>query len=392
MKKWIGRLVGTIVLVAIVGLGLFFAIGPAQIEKGMNTVTDPGPYTVSDRAEALHKTLIVADLHSDSLLWNRDLLTYGDYGHVDVPRLQTGNVAIQAFTAVTKSPRGQNFDSNTGDTDNITLLAMMQRWPKATWSSLKERALYQAEKLHEVQARSNGGLSIIKTQKDLAAFLKRREDNPDLVSGFLGIEGAHPLEGDLANVDVLFDAGYRMFGITHFFDNELGGSAHGVSKAGLTDFGRDVVTRMEELEIMVDVAHSSPAVVDDILAMATRPVLLSHGGVKGTCDNVRNLSDDHLRGIARTGGVIGIAFFPTATCGEGVRDIAKAIRYTADLVGVDHVALGSDYDGSVSVPFDISGIAKITEALIEFDFNDEEIGQIMGGNVARLLSEALPKG
>ncbi len=392
MKKWIGRLIGLVVLVALVGLGLVLAIGPAQVEKGMNTVAEPGPYTVTERAEALHKTLIVADLHSDSLLWNRDLLTYGDYGHVDVPRLQAGNVAIQAFTVVTKSPRGQNFDSNTGDTDNITLLAMMQRWPTRTWSSLKERALYQAEKLHDIAAQSNGRLTIVKTQKDLKDFLKRREDNPELVAGFLGMEGAHPLEGDIANVDVLFDAGYRMFGITHFFDNELGGSAHGVSKAGLTDFGREVVKRMEELEITVDVAHSSPAVIDDILAMATRPVLLSHGGVKGTCDNVRNLSDDHLRGIAKTGGVIGIAFFPTATCGDGVRDIAKAIRYTADLVGVDHVALGSDYDGSVAVPFDISGIAKITEALMEFNFTDEEIGRIMGGNVARFLSENLPKG
>ncbi len=392
MKKWIGRLVGLIVLVALVGIGLVFLIGPAQVEKSMNVVTDPGPYTVSERAETLHKTLIVADLHSDSLLWNRDLLTYGDYGHVDVPRMQAGNVAIQAFTVVTKSPRGQNFDSNTGDTDNITLLAMMQRWPRPTWSSLKERALYQAQKLHDIAARSNGKLTLVKSQKDLKAFLKRREDNPELVAGFLGLEGAHPLEGDIANVDVLFDAGYRMMGITHFFDNELGGSAHGISKGGLTDFGRDVVKRMEEREIMVDVAHASPAVVDDILSMATRPVLLSHGGVKGTCDNVRNLSDTHLRGIAETGGIVGVAFFPTATCGDGVRDIAKAIRYTADLIGVDHVALGSDYDGSVSVPFDISGIAKITEALMEFNFTDDEIRQIMGGNVVRLLSNTLPKG
>jgi membrane dipeptidase len=392
MKKWVGRIAGLVVLVLIVGVGLVFALGPGYVEKGMNVVTEPGPYTVAERAETLHETLVVADLHSDSLLWNRDLLKYGDYGHVDVPRLQEGNVALQAFTVVTKSPRGQNFDSNTDETDNITLLAVMQRWPRPTWSSLKERALFQAEKLHDIAARSNGRLDIIKTQKDLEAFLEAREENPELVGGFLGLEGAHPLEGELANVDVLFNAGYRMMGITHFFDNELGGSAHGIEKGGLTEFGRAAVKRMEELEILVDVAHSSPMVVDEILAMATRPVVLSHGGVKGTCDNVRNLSDEHVQGIADTGGVIGIAFFPTATCGDGVRDIAKAIRYTADLVGVEHVALGSDYDGSVSVPFDISGIAKITEALMEFDFNDDEIGLIMGGNVARLLGETLPKG
>ena len=142
--------------------------------------------------------------------------------------------------------------------------------------------------------------------------------------------------------------------------------------------------------MIVDVAHASPKAIDDVLSIAMRPVVVSHTGVKGTCDNQRNLSDDQLRGIAKTGGLIGIGFWDTAVCGEDARAIAKAIRYTADLIGADHVALGSDFDGSVKAPFDTSGEALVTEALIDEGFSDDDIAKVMGGNVERLLGEYLP--
>jgi hypothetical protein len=100
------------------------------------------------------------------------------------------------------------------------------------------------------------------------------------VAALLATEGLHAIEGDLRNVDTLHAAGFRMLGLTHFFDNEVAGSAHGVAKGGLTPLGRAVVRRMEALGILVDVAHASPRAVDDVLAMATRPVLVSHGGVQ----------------------------------------------------------------------------------------------------------------
>ena len=143
--------------------------------------------------------------------------------------------------------------------------------------------------------------------------------------------------------------------------------------------------------MFIDIAHASPKTIDDILAMATRPVVVSHTGVKGTCDNNRNLSDDQLRRIAATGGVIGIGFWDTAICGEDAAAIARAIKYAASIAGVEHVALGSDFDGSVKVPFDASGVPLITEALIAEGFSDNDIALIMGGNVLRLLSEYLPE-
>ena len=126
------------------------------------------------------------------------------------------------------------------------------------------------------------------------------------------------------------------------------------------------------------------------IELATRPVAVSHTGFKVTCDNTRNQNDDQLKAIARTGGVIGIGFWDTAVCGNDARAIARAIRYTASLVGVDHVALGSDNDGAVTVPFDISGVIEITDALLQEGFTDEEIGKIMGRNTLRLLIENLP--
>lgn len=143
--------------------------------------------------------------------------------------------------------------------------------------------------------------------------------------------------------------------------------------------------------MVLDLAHASPRVIDDVWEMTTAPVVASHTGVRGTCDNQRNLSDDHVRRIAATGGLIGIAMFETAVCGNTLDDTACAMRYSADLVGVDHVAVGSDFDGAITAPIDASGMALLTEALVGQGFTEEEIAKIMGGNVLRVLREVLPK-
>lgn len=366
-------------------------IVPAQVEKRLNVTLTPPPYSVSARAEQLHRTLTVADLHADSLLWDRDLLARSTRGHVDVPRLIDGNVAIQAFTVVTKTPRNLNIERNDDRSDEITLLAIAQRWPPSTWGSLTQRALYQSRKLHRLAEHSGGKLVILRTAADLDAFLERRKADHNIVAGLLGIEGAHALDGDLANIETLFDAGFRMMAPAHFFDTDIGGSAHGVNKGGLTEKGREMIRRMEARGMILDLAHASPRVLDEALAMATRPLVVSHSGVKGTCNNRRNLSDEHLRGIARTGGVVGIGYWQTAVCGTDARAIARAIRYAADLIGAEHVALGSDFDGAIPAPFDTTGLAQITDALLAVGFSEEQIRQIMGENVARVLRQTLPR-
>ena len=367
----------------------FFGFAARLVADTINNVFARPPYPVSERARALHEKLLVADMHCDALNWNRDLSVKNSGGHVDIPRMFEGGLGLQAFTVVTKSPRNLNIEYNDDKTDNIFWLALAQMQPVENLSSLTKRALWQAGRLHYYAEKSGGKLVIIKNKRDLQNFLERRKTEK-IVGGWLGIEGAHALDGDLNNIDVLYDAGFRMMSPSHFFDNDIGGSAHGIEKYGLTEKGKEMVRRMEAKGMTVDVAHASAKTIDDVLAMAKRPVVVSHTGVRGTCDNNRNLTDDQLKRIAATGGVIGIGFWETAVCGKDAAAIGKAVRYTADLVGVEHVGLGSDFDGAVVTPFDATGIAQITEALLNEGFTEEEIAKIMGGNVVNLLQNNLP--
>ncbi|HEY7403940.1 MAG TPA: dipeptidase [Candidatus Angelobacter sp.] len=390
------RLRWVILLLLLVALIAWFAL-PGIVEHRFNKTLHAGPYPVPVEARELHRRLVVADLHADSLLWGRNLLGRSSAGHVDLPRLAEGNVAIQAFTVVTTSPRGLNIYKNSEATDNIKLIAMFEGWPPRTWNSPKQRALYQAERLRNFVRHSKGELVLIRSRKDLEEFLAARDaakwisrSGADAVAGFLGSEGAQPLEGDLKNLDDLYAAGFRMMAPTHFTDTTMGGSAAGVNKGGLTPLGREWVRAMEAHKMIIDLAHASPATLRDVTAMATRPLLVSHTGVKGTCDNPRNLSDDELRAVARTGGVSGIGVWDTATCGSDAQATARAIRYAVKVVGVEHVALGSDFDGGTTTPFDSSGWVLVTEALMKEGFSEAEIRKIMGENVVRFLMETLP--
>jgi microsomal dipeptidase-like Zn-dependent dipeptidase len=391
MKRWLRLLAYGVAALVAGGLVIFFFVLPGFLDKRINRVIVPPPYSASPQAAALHASITVADLHADSLLWGRDLNQRADRGHVDIPRLADGNVALQVFSVVTKSPHGLNIERNDAGSDDILLLALAQRWPWRTWFSLKERALYQADRLRAMAAAADGKFVIIRTRRDLRIFLDRRKLEPGIVAGLLSIEGAHVLEGDPANVDAMFDAGFRMMSAAHFFDSEMGGSAHGVGKGGLTDKGRDMVRRMEAKKMIVDLSHGSDQQIDDVLKMATRPVVVSHTGVKGTCDNRRNLSDAQLRAVAANGGLVGIGFWETAVCGKDAADIAKAAKYAAGLVGVDHVALGSDFDGAVPLPFDATGLVKLTEALLAAGFSPEDTAKVMGGNEMRFFLENLPE-
>jgi membrane dipeptidase len=380
----------TLLVILLIAAGSVFVL-PSLLDRKMNSVESPAPYPASEPANQLHQQLFIADLHDDALLWERDLLKRYDFGHSDLPRMLEGHLGLQVFSTVTKTPRGLNYERNSGETDNITLLAMAQRWPRETWNSLLQRALYQAHKLNEASVNSGGRLVMIKNRGDLANFVSDWEKDPQRVAAILATEGLQPIEGKLENVDTLYNAGFRITGLTHFFDNEVGGSAHGLEKGGLTPLGRLVIKRLEAKSMLIDLAHASRPLIDDVLGMATRPLLVSHTGVEGTCKGTRNLSDKHLQAIAATGGVIGIGYWDAAVCATSVEAIVNAIRYTVDLIGVQHVALGSDFNGTIHAPFDVTGLAQLTEGLLKAGFSHDEIAAIMGGNVQRLLLASLPE-
>ncbi len=377
-------------LLALLGLGVIALPAIAGlVERRFNRVLQHD-YSPSPRARALHASLRVVDLHADSLMWGRDLARRSSSGHVDLPRLQEGNVAVQAFTIVTKVPRGYNVERSDDKSDAIRTLAIASGWPARTWTSLFERALYQADKLEKLELGSRGKLSILRSSADVASLLARRKSDPSLVAGFLGLEGAHALEGDLGKVDRLFDVGIRMIAPTHFFDNEWGGSAHGVDKGGLTPLGRKLIQKLEDKKIIVDLAHASPKTFFEALSLARRKVVVSHTGVQGTCKGRRNLSDDQLRAVAKNGGLVGIGFWDVATCGQDAASIAHAIAYAISVAGVDHVALGSDFDGATTTPFDSSGLVYVTDALLSAGLEESSIRKVMGENALRILGELLP--
>jgi membrane dipeptidase len=376
------------VLLGIAAIG-FFGFAPGYVEGSMNAIDGKPLIKVSEEAKALHKTLTIVDLHSDSLMWNRDINQRADRAHMDVPRLQDGNVTLQLFSSVSKTPKGQNYDGNGADTDNITLLTIAQLQPVKTWSSLVERSLYHAARLKAAAGDAQGNLAVVTNDATIRAVLSDRASGKKTVGGMLTIEGLQNLEGKASNLDRLYDAGFRMAGLTHFFDNELGGSMHGLKKGGLTPFGRDIVARMEAKGMIVDIAHLSHTGVTEILAMATRPVVSSHGGVQATCNVNRNLTDDEIGGVAKTGGVVGIGYWDAAICDTSPRAAAKAMKHVRDLVGIDHVALGSDYDGATTVRFDTSQLVQVTQALMDEGFTEAEIRAVMGNNALRVIRAGL---
>lgn len=364
---------------------------PQYVESQRNPVKLASPYSVSTEAQALYDRLdFIADLHCDALLWGRNLNKRENRGHVDFPRMREANVALEMFTIVSKSPAGQNMQRNSEDAfDNITPLTIAKGESPWNWFSLINRTLSQSEALADFVENEGEKAIFIQSKADLEKLILARKSDQQVIGAMLGIEGGHALEASLENLDKVYAAGVRMIGPTHFFDNEFGGSAHGENGAGLSEFGRSAVRKMNELGIFIDLAHSSPAIVDDVLNLTTKPVIVSHTGVRAVLDSQRNLSDAQIQKIAANGGIIGIAFFDMAVGEPELPNIIASIKHVRDLVGIQYVALGSDYDGSVAVPFDITGLPLIVEGLMNAGFSEEEIKAVMGENVKNFFLKNL---
>jgi membrane dipeptidase len=390
-RRWARRAAVGVAALVVVGAVGFFAFAPGIVERGMNKLAGADLPEVDDEAQALHERLVVVDMHADTLLWDRDLLARSDRGHVDLPRLEEGNVALQVFSSVSKTPRGQNYDANSAKSDNISLLTFAQLQPPRTWTSLLQRSLFHADRLERAAAQSDGRLVLVRNRRDVDELVAAREAGEQVTGALFSVEGLHNLEGDAANLQRLFDAGARMAGFTHFFDNEVAGSMHGVDKGGLTELGREVLTGMERLGVVVDIAHASQTAVDDILDLATRPVVSSHGGVQATCDANRNLSDEQIRRVAETGGVVGIGYWDAAVCELTPSAVVDAVDHVIEVGGIETAALGSDYDGAVTVAWDTSRLAVITQELLKRGRSEDEIRAVMGGNTLRVLRDVLPE-
>lgn len=376
MLKFCAGLFGLLLLALSV---LHFGVLP-YVDGQRNAVLIRPPYPVSTVTRTFHDAAFVADLHADALLWGRDLRQRNRRGQVDLPRLKEGGVDLQVFSVVSKVPRRMNLVSNDSDSDSLPLLFLAAWRSPATWFSPKARALAQA---HE--------LARLAEDAQLTLVLRRQDLSRTGIKGLLSLEGMHALEGGAEDALLqLHAAGFRMMGLAHFTDNTVAGSAHGRHKQGLTPLGRRLIPRMEGLGITIDLAHASPAAMADTLALATKPLVVSHGGAAGNCQGPRNLSDAMLRRIAVNGGVIGIGYWQSAVCDVSVDGIVAALLYAIQVAGVDHVGLGSDFDGNVDTPFDASGLPLLTEALLASGLSEADVRKVLGGNVRRVLDANLP--
>lgn len=370
-----------------------------------NSVVTPPPYAVDAAAQTLHERLVVADLHADTLLAARDPERESGYGHLDLPRLRAGHVRIQVFSIVTNMPLCPGHEYCSRWPNLVSLLAAAQGWPINSWADDTKRAIYQAVRLHRIVEDQTAGLVLLEDAETLVHLLSEPASGQH-IGAVLAVEGAQAAGGDVAGVDGLADAGVRMFGLAHFVDNAVAGSAHGIAQGGITGFGRQVIDRALARGMIIDLAHASPAAIDEFLdRWHGAPFVVSHTGLRSVCNNQRNLTDAQLRRIFQAGGVVGIGAWDAVLCpvrrksadayvDRMVESITRAIDLANDEHsghGQDYVALGSDFDGWVTVGFDASGWALVTQGLLKAGVPEATISHVMGGNVCRLLLRALPR-
>ncbi|MBC7264702.1 MAG: membrane dipeptidase [Chloroflexi bacterium] len=318
--------------------------------------------------QSLHRDAIIFDGHCDTLLeiqeGNWKLGERSERGHVDLPRLTEGGVTAQIFALY---------------------IAPEYLPARATWQALRLIDLFQRE------AEANADRLLLATRAADIEEAKRRGK----VAGVLGLEGAEALEGDLGVLRLLYQLGLRNVGITWNFRNQAAdGLGEKRTGGGLTEFGVKLIEELNRLGVMVDVAHLAPAGVRDVLAISQGPVVASHANAYAVCPHQRNLTDEQLEGIARSGGVVGVTFVASFVAEDKEQaTLAKLLDHVDHIVkvaGIDHVGLGSDFDGyeeGVREIKDAASLPLITLGMAERGYSEEDIRKFLGGNWLRVFRQ-----
>lgn len=216
------------------------------------------------------------------------------------------------------------------------------------------------------------------------------------IGTLLTVEGGDVLEGNLSNLEMLYNAGVRLLTLTWNRSNQIASAAMDDNiRYGLTQFGAEVVKAMNDLGMMVDVSHASDKAFWDVMEVSRQPVIASHSNARAICAHPRNLSDEQVKAIALKGGVIGINFYPSflnKTGEAGIIDIIKHIEYIAGLAGIDCIAFGSDFDGIEILPRGIEGpqnFPDIIEELLRLNYSKEDVMKICHNNFLRVMGKIL---
>ena len=326
-----------------------------------------------ERSLRIHGEALVVDTHCDTLMKltpqrrgsppARRLGERSDQGHIDLPRLREGGVDCQTFAVYTGGRVNQ---------------------PGATL-----RALMMIDAFH-MECEANEGIVHVCSHDEILGAEKAGR-----VAALLAIEGAEPLQGDLGVLRMLYRLGVRMLSFTWNWRTPFAdGLAAKRSGGRLTDLGVDALREMERLGMVLDVSHISDSCFWDVVDLKEGPFIASHSNCRDVCDHQRNLTDDMIRALADHGGVTGMNFAPAFVDEEEatVERVVDHIDHIVDLVGPDHVGLGSDFDGIGSTPVgleDASRMPNITRELVKREYPDEDILKILGGNHLRVFKDVL---
>lgn len=325
-------------------------------------------------ARAFHDRVPVIDLHADT----PKLMHYAGFdiaerhdrpmpgmlnylGHVDVPRMREGGMAAQIFSMWTV-PHPQRGCAASVHAQLTALDAAIAKHPcDLAWA-------VSAEDIRAAKARGQ-------------------------IACLAGIEGGHALEGNLDNIAAFAARKVRYIGLLHFSQNQLGAPAYGKGARphqGLTDLGKECVREMNRLGVIVDLAHINRKGFFEALELSQAPVIVSHTGVLGVYQTWRNIDDDQIRGVANSGGCIGVIFAKRFVGGPTLDAVVDHVLHIINIAGEDVPALGSDYDGFVTPTRgleDIAEMPRLTAALAARGVSEQALIKILGENALRVLSD-----
>jgi len=286
-----------------------------------------------------------------------------DNTHVNLNKLKAGNVGLQFFAVWinTKMHRSCSF----------------------------EKALQLIDIYKRMLALNKNDIIPILSYNDVQQMMRE-----DKIGSLLAVEGGDVLQGSLINLRILYYLGVRLLTLTWNYRNELAdGVLESHSRAGLSQFGIEVVKEMNRLGMLIDVSHLSSNGFWDVLEFSKKPIVASHSNAQKICKHPRNLDDQQIRAISDNGGVIGINFNTPFLAAEkaSIVDIIKHTEHIISLAGIDHVGFGSDFDGIDELPQGIAGpqdYPKIIEELLKMNYNEEDVRKICHNNFLRVIKEA----
>jgi membrane dipeptidase len=338
------------------------------ISKSINTTIFGGEHFNSSLITIHHNATLI-DLHNDVLEVmmgepSYHLGTLHTTHHSDIPRFQKGGVDIQFFSVwfdYRQFPESLYYDQSQ---------VIMNRFNSEINSN--PSTIAQARNLQEALDLNNNGK----------------------IAAVIGVEGGHSIENSLDNLVHLYDQGMRYMTITWNNSTSWAVSAQDSRSAtvGLSDFGRSVIKMMDSLGVIIDVSHTGIKTIQDILEVTRNPIVATHSGVRAIKNHYRNLYDDQIKAIAKTGGVIGVVFYPPflTTGTADIDDVVQHIDYIKNLVGIDHIAIGSDFDGIEVTPVGLEDVSKfpaLTLKLLEHGYSQQDVEKILGGNFMRVFEQ-----